>query len=82
MDEWMRRGPLRPWVEAALSPDAPSHELLDAGAVGDVIGAWRGGKLSWSRAWAIVSLDGWLRALDLDGISVDVTAENQRLLVD
>jgi asparagine synthase (glutamine-hydrolysing) len=66
MDQWMRHGPLTPWVEGARQRDAPVRGLLSAGAVDEVLAAWRVGELSWSRAWLVVSLDAWLRTLGPD----------------
>lgn len=64
MDRWMRKGPLAEVVRAAEAPDARVRGILDPDAVSRVLCLWRDGRLGWSRAWSIVSLDAWLRSLD------------------
>ncbi len=66
MDAWMRVGPLRDRVRQAFHPDAPVRALLRPDAVDDLLTGWQQGRLSWSRAWLMVSLDAWLRTLGHD----------------
>jgi asparagine synthase (glutamine-hydrolysing) len=73
MDSWMRNGPLTPWVQGVLSPDAPVRELLRGDAVDHIMTDWQAGRRSWSRAWSIASLDGWLRSLGADVAGLELT---------
>jgi asparagine synthase (glutamine-hydrolysing) len=75
MDSWMRSGPLLPYVQAVRSADAPVREVLDVGAIDHLMARWSDGMVSWPRAWSIVSLNAWLRTLNVDGVHLDRTPE-------
>jgi asparagine synthase (glutamine-hydrolysing) len=74
MDSWMRAGPLASQVRAVRSPDAPVRGLLRGDAVDHVLSRWDEGRLNWSRAWSIVSLDAWLRSVGMDSAEVEPPA--------
>jgi len=42
--------------------------VLVPSAVDGILRAWRSGTLDWSRAWLVVSLNGWLRDLRRSGV--------------
>jgi asparagine synthase (glutamine-hydrolysing) len=64
MDQWMRDGPLAVVVTNTRSPDAPVRRLLRGEVIDRLLTGWCEGRLSWSRAWLVVSLDAWLRSFE------------------
>ncbi len=63
MDRWMRQGLLRARVEHCQTPEALVWRHVDREVGLRVLDAWRAGRVAWSRAWALVALDGWLTTL-------------------
>ena len=61
---WLR-GPLRASVEAELRGDAARAAGLDPAAVARLWGDFLGGRVSWSRPWAVYTLLRWAREHDL-----------------
>lgn len=63
MDLWMRKGLLRPLLDAAAAADAPLCDVVDKGIAADAFASWKSGETPWSTPWALVVLDQWLRTL-------------------
>lgn len=66
MDEWMRGGPLRPYVDELASRAAPVWDHVDRTIGGMVVERWRNGG-RWAEAWALAALNGWLQTLPPKG---------------
>ena len=63
---WMR-GPLRPVIDEALSPEAVTRRgLFDPGAVADVVAEFDAGRAPYLKLWSLTVLELWIRAF-IDG---------------
>ena len=72
MKDWMR-GPLASFVEAGIR-EAVSRRLIRAQFVNDIAGAFRSGRLHWTRLWSIVVLGHFARRTDLTSVSDENTS--------
>lgn len=64
MDRWLRAGPLHGYAGQVRRESALVRSILAPDTVDDIVRAWEAGRVSWSRVWLLVALEGWLRSLD------------------
>lgn len=64
MEEWMRVGPLRGYVNQLRGSAALLRQLLSPRAVDATVEAWHAGRLPWPRMWQLAALEAWLRSVE------------------
>jgi asparagine synthase (glutamine-hydrolysing) len=63
MDTWMRSGLLRSYVDALDDNGEAVWAYVDSAVGRPIVSAWRQGRRPWSHAWALASLNAWLRSI-------------------
>ncbi|MDP9441068.1 MAG: asparagine synthase-related protein, partial [Actinomycetota bacterium] len=63
MAEWLRSGPLQPFVRGLVDADAPVWNLVSREATTDALAGHAADR--WSPHWSLVALNGWLSSLEV-----------------